>query len=150
MLNGLTMNDLAEPAKAPDAGARKECGLDMPLGLLGFENHKKFTLISNPDEEPFQWLQAADEPSLTFLIVPTFDVLSEYAPDISEDDVAFLGLKSAEDAVVYGIVTLHRKGPATINLKGPIVVNRHSLKAKQVVITNATRYSVHHPIVTND
>jgi flagellar assembly factor FliW len=35
-----------------------------------------------------------------------------------------------------------------VNLKGPIVVNRHTLVAKQVVPHNAADYSVRHPLST--
>jgi len=31
-------------------------------------------------------------------------------------------------------------------LKGPIVINRHTHIGKQVIITNAADYSVHHPL----
>jgi flagellar assembly factor FliW len=34
-----------------------------------------------------------------------------------------------------------------MNLKGPIVVNRFTLIGKQVVIANASQYSLQHPIV---
>lgn len=141
------MNELAEPGKVPGIEPRRERVLHVPLGLLGFEGIKQYSLISNPGEEPFLWLQAAGDPSLSFLIVPTFDVVKDYNPDIGDEDAAFLGLGSEEDAWVYGIVTLHRNRPATVNLKGPIIVNRHTLQAKQVVLNNAARYAVQHPIV---
>jgi flagellar assembly factor FliW len=141
------MNDLAELDKVPEAGLRQERVLNIPLGLLGFEGIKQFTLISNPGEEPFLWLQALGDSSLAFLIVPTLDVVKDYHPDLGDDDAKFLELDSEEDALVYGIVTLHRNRPATVNLKGPIIVNRHTLKAKQVVLNNAARYAVQHPIV---
>ena len=38
----------------------------LPMGLLGFERVKDYVLITNPAEEPFQWLQAHDNASLAF------------------------------------------------------------------------------------
>ena len=40
------------------------------------------------------------------------------------------------------------RGPqqATVNLKGPIVLNRRTLVAKQVIPLNAPEYSVAHPL----
>ena len=49
--------------------------------------------------------------------------------------------------MVYNIVTLRGAAPATVNLKGPIVINRHTNLARQVVLNNAADYSVRHPIV---
>jgi flagellar assembly factor FliW len=144
------MNDLADPGKVPVAELKRERVLQVPLGLLGFEGIKQYSLITNPDEEPFLWLQAVGDPSLSFLVVPTFDVAKDYNPEIGDEDAAFLGLDSQEDAWVYGIVTLHRNRPATVNLKGPIIVNRHTLRAKQVVLNNAVRYAIQHPIVDTE
>ena len=59
--------------------------------------------------------------------------------------MAYLDLKKPEDALIYNIVTL-RGEQATINLKGPIVINRFTLRGKQVVLQNASRWSVRHPL----
>jgi flagellar assembly factor FliW len=47
---------------------------------------------------------------------------------------------------LIGIVTVHDERRATVNLKGPIVINRHTRVAKQVIIANAASYSVTHPL----
>lgn len=119
--------------------------IHMPAGLLGFENLKRFVLLTEPEEAPFSWFQVIDDPSLAFLVLPPFDAVPEYQPELSDDDVAYLGLKSPEDALIYNIVTL-RTGQATINLKGPIVINRFTLRGKQVVLQNASKWSVRHPL----
>jgi flagellar assembly factor FliW len=120
----------------------------MPLGLLGFEKLKKYVVLSNPEESPFRWLQVLADPSLAFLILSPLDVMEHYSPEIPDEDAAFLGLHSPEDALLFSIVTRHADGRVTMNLKGPLVVNRHTLKAKQVVISNAAEYSSQHPIPT--
>jgi flagellar assembly factor FliW len=119
--------------------------IHMPSGLLGFENLKRFVLLSNPEEAPFSWLQVIDDPSLAFLVLPPFEAVPDYQPDISDDDAASLELKKSEDALIYNIVTI-RPGSATINLKGPIVINRFNLRGKQVVLQNASRWDVRHPL----
>jgi flagellar assembly factor FliW len=119
--------------------------IHMPSGLLGFENLKRFVVLSNPEEAPFSWLQVIDDNSLSFLVLPPFEAIPEYKPELSDDDVAYLGLKKADDALIYNIVTL-RPGNATINLKGPIIINRFTLRGKQVVLQNASKWSVRHPL----
>jgi flagellar assembly factor FliW len=121
----------------------------MPFGLLGFEHVKEFTLLTNPDEAPFMWLQMLDEARRAFLVVPPFNVVPEYQPDISDDEVDFLGLSNPADAILLNIVTLRGPGRATVNLKGPIVINRRTGIAKQVILNNAAHYSLHHPLAAS-
>ncbi|MCX7867860.1 flagellar assembly protein FliW [Limisphaera sp. VF-2] len=118
----------------------------MPTGLLGFESIREYLLVFHPDEAPFGWLQAQDPSGLAFVVVDPFLVLPDYRPDIPPPDVALLGLKGPEDALLLNIVTIHSPQRATVNLKGPIVINRHTWMAKQVVIANAIEYSVQHPL----
>jgi flagellar assembly factor FliW len=120
--------------------------IELPLGLLGFEAIKEYVWLESPDELPFRWLQARDNPRLTFLVVPPFDVLPAYAPDIGDDDVAFLQLSQPSDALMFGIVTLRTRGPSTVNLKGPIVLNRFTRRGKQVVLVNALNYPLQYPL----
>jgi flagellar assembly factor FliW len=122
------------------------CDIRIPAGLLGFEQIKQYLLISNPVEEPFRWLRVKDNPSLAFVVVEPFLAVPDYHPDIPDGDVQFLDLKKPEDALLYSIVTLHPGKRATINLKGPLVINRNTGIGKQVIVTNATSYSVHHPL----
>lgn len=116
------------------------------MGLLGFEQIKEFVLIADPEEEPFAWLQVKDDASLAFIVINPFLVASDYSPDLPAPDVEFLGLEEPEDAILLNIVTLHGPGRATVNLKGPVVINRHTMVGKQVVVANASEYSVHHPL----
>lgn len=122
------------------------CDVRLPMGLLGFEQMKDYLLIANPAEEPFRWLQVKDNPSLAFVVVEPFVVAPDYCPDISRQDVEFLGLAGPQDAALYNIVTVENAQTATVNLKGPIVVNRNTGVGKQVIITNAAEYSVRHPL----
>lgn len=125
---------------------KSENVIQFPLGLLGFENIKRFALLENEQELPFRWLQVIDQPNLAFLVLPAAEFLPDYNPDVPADDVKFLDISHPEDALVFNIVTLRANGESTVNLKGPIVINRFSLKAKQVVLANAGQYSVQQPL----
>lgn len=118
----------------------------LPMGLLGFEQVKEYALSANPGEEPFQWLEVKDNASLAFVVVDPFLVVPDYHPDIPQPDVGFLGISSPADVQLLNIVTVHSPSRATVNLKGPIVVNRHTGVGKQVVVSNAAEYSVQHPL----
>jgi len=134
-----------EPRPAPPTNP-----VHLPMGLLGFEQIKDYILVVNPGEEPFAWLRVNDNKALAFVVIDPFVVLPDYQPDLPSADVEFLGLKSADDALLLGIVTVHGASKATVNLKGPVVVNRHTHTGKQVIIANASQYSVQHPLPIND
>jgi flagellar assembly factor FliW len=122
----------------------------LPMGLLGFERMKDYLLVANPAEEPFGWLQVKGDASLAFVVINPFLIVPDYHPDIPAGDAEFLGLDDAEDALLLNIVTVHKQGQATMNLKGPIVINRNTGIGKQVVIANAADYSVQHPLLVAD
>jgi len=118
----------------------------MPNGLLGFEQIKDYTLVTNPGEAPFAWLQVEDNSALAFVVIDPFVAAPDYQPDIPQADVEFLKLNHADDALLLGIVTILDGQPPTVNLKGPIVINRHTHTGKQVIIANAAAYSLKHPL----
>jgi flagellar assembly factor FliW len=136
----------AETTEAESLASASRSDVHLPFGLLGFENNKLYELLADPQEAPFLWLQMREDPKASFLVVNPFLVFPEYQPDLSEEDVAFLGLRTPEEAAVFNIVTLRGGGGATMNLKGPIVVNRRTLVAKQCIPVNASAYNVQHPL----
>jgi flagellar assembly factor FliW len=120
--------------------------IELPYGLLGFERVKNYVLLTRPEEDPFMWFQMVDETKHAFLVVQPQFVLADYRPDLSEMDVAFVDLNDPSEAFVLNIVTLRDKGQATVNLKGPIVINRRTWIGKQVIPVNAAEYSIRHPL----
>lgn len=118
----------------------------LPSGLLGFEHLRDYVLLANPADEPFLWLQVLDDPHLAFLVVPPLSLLPQYRPDLSDDDVRCLALERPEDASVLCVVTIRGPHEATMNLKGPIIVNRRTQVGRQVIPTNAADFSVEHPL----
>ena len=136
----LTLTDTESAAVAAASDVR------LPMGLLGFEHLKDYQLVANPDEEPFCWLRVKEDTALAFVVINPFLVAPDYQPDLPQADVDFLGIEDPSDALLYNIVTLHEGGRATVNLKGPIVINRRTLTGKQVVVANSASYDVQHPL----
>ena len=132
----------AETTEAEPLSSERQSAINIPFGLLGFESVKQYALLADPQEAPFLWLQMLEDPKASFLVLNPFLVFPDYQPELSDDDVAFLGLKSSDEASIFNIVTLRGRGSATINLKGPIVINRRTLVAKQVIPVNAASYNV--------
>ena len=72
-----------------------------------------------------------------------------YQPEVFDADAEALDLRDSSDAMLLNIVTLRQQNPtdATINLVGPIVMNRRTRIARQLVIANYSQYSAHWPLV---
>ena len=138
-------NELTEVAP-PEL--RSDVRVHLPAGLFGFEGYKQYVLRSSPEESPFYWLEVDDDPSLAFLVLPPFLVNPDYAPDLGEAETSALDLKNPGEAILLNIVTLRPQSQATVNLKGPVVINRRTLRGRQVVPTNAADYSLQHPLPT--
>lgn len=123
-----------------------EIKIHLPSGLLGFESYKDYVLLGSAGEEPFFWLQVANQRDLAFLAISPFQIAPDYAPDVSKEDLRFVGLEELADAFIFNLVTIRGPGQATLNLKGPIILNRQTRTGKQVVPLNAVQFSVQHPL----
>ena len=138
--------ELMEPETKETSQSEDRSIIRLPFGLLGFEHVKQYVLLVNPAEEPFMWFQMLDDAKRAFLVAPSDRLGLDYQPDISDDEVDFLELADPADAFLLNIVTLRGNGQATVNLKGPIVINRRTLIGKQVIPNNASQYSLNHPL----
>lgn len=124
----------------------------LPQGIIGFPGYKRAELLYLPDHLPFLWMKlysATDH--LHFVVIEPGGVVPGYEPEIFDSDAEQLGLADPSEAMVLNIVTLRRQDPveATVNLIGPLVVNRRSRVGRQLVIANYSKYSAHHPLVEN-
>lgn len=119
-------------------------------GLIGFPDVTKFELLANTDELPFMWIRSVERHELGFIVIEPSEILDSYEVEIPDDDIESLGIQSESDTLVLNIVTI-REGDsiesATVNLIGPILLNRHTMEGKQVVIQNNQKFSARHPIM---
>ena len=128
--------------EAPDS----EVTLMFPDGLLGFETLRKAALEPVSDAPPFSWLKFSGEVDQSFLVVAPVFVTASYRFELGTTDCRTLNLTRASDAGVVNIVTLRRDGSLTVNLKGPIVFNKLTGEARQVVPINAAELPVNFPV----
>jgi flagellar assembly factor FliW len=135
-----------EKIKTKKKAAKSRNVVKLPYGLIGFERVTNYALLYNPAEKPFLWFQMLDGAKHAFLLLPPREIVRDYQPDLRAEDVRFLGLNDPSEALVLNIVTLHGPGKSTVNLKGPIVINRRTLVGKQVIPKNAAQYPAKHPL----
>ena len=115
-------------------------------GLIGFEGVREYYMIDSK-EGPFYWLQAADEPDIAFLLVDPRVFMDDYEFLVSESELLPLKLEKPEDRLDFAIVTVP-DDPSMIsaNLMGPVVINRRTRVARQV-ISQKDAYGVKHYIL---
>jgi len=136
VFNTLSVGSSSGPMELP-------LSLSFPNGLVGLPSATSGTLQRVPGEEPFMWLSFDDpESRLNFLVIEPNGIVENYNLELFDQDADELGIKTAEDAFVLNIVTLRQTVPTTasVNLTGPIIVNRQTLCAKQVVISNYMQF----------
>lgn len=122
----------------------------LPQGLIGFPAHTTFELFTDPEQHPFRWLHLHGPETIQFVVIEPGGVIPDYELELFDEDAASLGISGAEDALILNIVTVSRSLPATatVNLVSPVIVNRRTGLAKQVVLSNHAHYNVRHPLVT--
>lgn len=120
--------------------------LDFPRGLFGFEEYHRYALIE-AEYEPFFWLQSLDEVDLAFLLVDPFLIVNDYELDIDDKMLGDIGVASPADVYVWSVVTVPADGgPVTANLQGPIVINRKTRQALQVILSDS-KWTIKHNIL---
>ena len=110
--------------------------INFSSGLPGFPYCRRYAIFDFEGETPFMWLQSADVPELSFVIIDPLLIKSDYHIDLKKKDVEELGGFDKEDLVVLVILTIPRNNPngMTANLKAPLIINKAEMKGKQVVL----------------
>jgi flagellar assembly factor FliW len=132
----------------PRTDAANEVGL--PSGLVGFPDHKRMDLVYLPEQLPFLWMRLHGPTPVNFVVIEPGGIIADYEPEIFDEDASDLGITSSEDAMLLNIVCLNQARPheATVNLTGPVIINRRTGIGKQVVLANHARYSARHRLLS--
>ncbi|MGI5838049.1 MAG: flagellar assembly protein FliW [bacterium] len=121
--------------------------INFPDGIPAFETVRRFAVVRNGRTAPFAWLQAADRPELSFLIINPWEFCYDYDLEISENDCRALDLARPEEAAVYAILTVRgNKHEITANLLAPLVINTRAGIGRQV-INNSGKYTIRHQVM---
>ena len=126
--------------------AQEDNILSFPAGLAGFEGVKEFRLFEPSGGYPLRFLQAVDQPQLSFVCMDAAAIKIDYEVPLSDEDAAFLGLEQPEDALVLALVVVPEDPrQMTANLAGPLVVNTKSRKGRQILL-DSRQFPLQHPV----
>ena len=114
--------------------------IDMPTGMLGFPEKRRFVILTHRDDSPFFWYQSVDDSDLAFVITNPALFHPDYNVDLMEPLKAMSwDLAEKENILLYVVVNIPKGCPErmTANFIGPILVNPEKCQAVQTVIANS-------------
>lgn len=115
-----------------DFELRQDDIIAFPNGLPGFENERRFVLLTAPAFAPVQCLQSIDGPSPSFLVVDPRLVIEDYRTRLNQSDLTRLGATDDAALLWLAIVTVTDEGMFA-NLRAPVVVNPTRMLGFQLV-----------------
>lgn len=110
----------------------------MPDGVYGFDQVGKFALITKQDENvTLMWFQSVEGAVPCFVVFNPFEIIDGYHPVIETSDLRALGC-AKNDKLDYFVIAVVPEDVTkiTVNLKSPIVLNRRTKTARQVILAN--------------
>lgn len=136
-------------ATQTDETTIRKLEIQLPYGLIGLADLKKFELSRIEGSPPFLLMRPAGGEDFDFIVVEPNGLIPGYEMELSDSDAESLQIKNAEDALILNILTVHSLQPqhVTVNLVGPIVLNRRTLVGQQVILANADLWSTHHALI---
>jgi len=116
-------------------------------GMLGFSHLRQFYFLAVEGNPYLSYMQSLEDSDICFITIVPAAVVEEYNIEICSDTVEALKVKDQKDVELYAILNIHGEiENATVNLKAPVVINRHNKKAVQELL-NDDRYDIKHPLV---
>ena len=127
--------------------------IEFPMGIIGFENLKKFALIYDSEREErskISWLQSMEEPLMVLPVINPIDIIEEYSPIIEDELTKSIGDPADADILIFVTMSIPSDlTKMTANLKAPIIINTVNRKAMQVIAENQDymiKYNVYNAI----
>ena len=115
--------------------------INMPSGMLGFPDQKRFVIIQHKEDSPFYWYQSVDDPALAFVITNPFLFKPDYTVDLEHilKEMSWNGDGTTHPLELYVVVNIPKGSPQkmTGNLIGPILINTKDHQAVQIVIADS-------------
>jgi flagellar assembly factor FliW len=110
--------------------------LDMAVPMPGFPAHRQFVLVRLNNEGLLYAFTSIEDPELRFLVAPPEPFFPDYAPEIENEVFAALNTKDPDRLLVMVVITAG-VNETTANLLAPIIVDRDTRRAMQVVLNGS-------------
>jgi len=110
--------------------------ITFPAGLPGFPHAHRFQLTPwGETSTPFSLMSSMDDSDVGFVVVEPWVFYPDYEFDLDTATSQRLAISEPNDSLVLCVVTLgEQPEDATVNMLGPIVINRFTREACQAVL----------------
>ena len=114
-------------------------------GIPAFEDEHEFVVLHYEEGTPYMFLKSMATPELAVLMTDPFVFFPDYSFELDDENMDKLEIKTMDDVLVCTLISIPRSGVAdmTTNLLAPVVINRHTMQAKQIVLEK-TQYTTKH------
>lgn len=110
-----------------------------PDGLVGFPRLKEFVLVRLEDQGLVFDLRSIEDEHVRFVVVPSVAFFADYFPVVDDLTTERLDLKDDANTLVLLVVNVGATiAESTANLMAPIVLNRTSRLAAQIVLDDSS------------
>jgi flagellar assembly factor FliW len=110
--------------------------ITMAVPMPGFPAHREFVLVRLNDDGLLFAFTSIQDPELRFLVAPPEPFFPDYAPEIDDEVFAVLNTTDTDRLLLLTVITAGTE-ETTANLLAPIVVDRDSMRAMQVVLSGS-------------
>lgn len=126
--------------------------VEFPSGLIGIEEWKRFILVSHIAGGPLRLLQSLEDERMSLIVINPYLIDEDYGVVLSAEDKEALQYHGADrlsadgGLEVYCVLSVQEEPfNVTVNLLGPVLINRATGIGRQVVLTESG-YSTRHLI----
>lgn len=110
--------------------------ISMAVPMPGFPAHREFVLVRLNEDGLLYAFTSIQDPDLRFLVAPPEPFFPDYAPEIEDEVFAALNTKDPDRLLLMTVITAG-VDETTANLMAPIVVDRDTMRAMQVVLSGS-------------
>lgn len=121
--------------------------VEFPDGLPGFEDCRRFVLLSGPAVAPFTIVQGLGQDSPAFAAIEPSHVEAGYRAELSDADLARIGADEHSPLLWLALVNPEFEPAPTVNLRAPLVINPATLRGIQLIASESS-YPYDHPLRT--
>lgn len=123
--------------------------ITIPNGIIGFEEAKRYTLLSPLGEGVFpMWLQAVDSTEPCFVVYDPWQIYPDYRFEIDDEMQSTLEASDGDALQLLAVAIVpddYKK--TTINLRCPIIVNTNNNIAGQTILED---YEFKYPVYSEE
>jgi flagellar assembly factor FliW len=106
-----------------------------PDGIVGFESHRHWVLLSEDNDDSIGWLQSLSDSELAFLVVTPQRFVEGYEMKLHRSQLLTVPWSREDRSLTLAIVSDH-DGTLTANLKAPILLNVDRCLGRQVIVAD--------------